>query len=98
MDKQTGIALGIGAIALVGIGAAVIASSKPAEAAIEEGMASLSGRITNSETNQPISGARVTLGSALAYTNSDGRYYFNDVEPGTYPLTIEADGYQTVSL
>lgn len=50
---------------------------------------------------KPINGAKVTLtgnGVNLTYTTDDyynGLFYFPDLQPGTYRLTIEAEGYTT---
>ena len=50
---------------------------------------------------KPLNGAKVTLtgqGITREYTtdnNYNGLFYFPDLEPGTYPLSITADGYTT---
>ncbi|EIY9462266.1 carboxypeptidase regulatory-like domain-containing protein [Vibrio vulnificus] len=56
----------------------------------------ISGAITSSATNQPITGVSVEVLGPESYsttTQSDGRFDIVDVEPGSYTLTYSAQGY-----
>jgi hypothetical protein len=53
----------------------------------------LSGVVSNVETNVPIMGASVTLDSASSSSGSDGKYSLT-VNAGVYKLTVKAGGYQ----
>ena len=52
-----------------------------------------------SNANAPIAGATVTLNSKgqTKTTGSDGRFEFSNLEPGTYSISVSANGYQTTS-
>lgn len=55
----------------------------------------IEGIVKNAKTNEPISGCEVisnNIGTKL--TDENGRYSFNDVEPGTITLTYKATGYE----
>lgn len=64
---------------------------------IEAPIANLYGTVTDADSGQPIQGVRVTLATLETYTGSDGSYAFEGLEPGSYPLTFEKDGYETVT-
>ncbi len=56
------------------------------------------GQVINKRTRQPIANATVSLqrdGNELAsvQTNSNGKFAFPNLEPGTYSLVVSADGY-----
>lgn len=53
------------------------------------------GVVLNSNTAEPIQGARVTLTPTgkSTVTGNDGSYEFVDLEAGSYKVTIQADGY-----
>jgi len=61
--------------------------------------ARVSGRVTRSDTKDPIANATVQLQSLPAgagrttRSNADGRFEFADVTPGSYLLTTAADGF-----
>ena len=60
----------------------------------------IAGLVTDfANPNQPISGATVVLSSKglTKTTGSDGRFEFQDLEPGTYTLQVQANGYQTTT-
>jgi Carboxypeptidase regulatory-like domain len=58
----------------------------------------LTGTITDASTNQPISGAKVTLGAISTTSDASGVYLFNNLTVGTYPLTVTKAGYQEVDI
>lgn len=53
--------------------------------------------VTDSETQEPVSSAMVTLSGATAMTNSEGVCAIEIARPGTYGYTIECGGYATAS-
>jgi hypothetical protein len=57
----------------------------------------LYGVINDAETNDPISGATVTLspGGKSQTTGTDGRYEFAEVDAVQYTITVQKTGYQT---
>ena len=52
------------------------------------------GVVTNIDSGDPIEEALVTIGIYSGTTNSSGEYSI-DVDPGTYTLTCEKEGYET---
>ncbi|QQS35392.1 MAG: TonB-dependent receptor [Ignavibacteriales bacterium] len=58
----------------------------------------ISGRITDSETGEPLLGANVVIeGTYLgAAADNDGYYYINNIPPGEYRIIASAVGYQRV--
>lgn len=59
--------------------------------------ADLCGVVADAQTGNPISGAVVTLQQTnySQRTDGSGYYIFRDLEPGTYNLTVEANGYKS---
>jgi hypothetical protein len=55
----------------------------------------LSGRILDQDSNQPITGAKVRVGSASATTDAEGRYALSDLPPGQYVLSVTHPGYDS---
>lgn len=55
------------------------------------------GIVLNSNTAEPIQGARVTLTPTgkSTVTGNDGSYEFVDLEAGSYKVTVQADGYSS---
>jgi hypothetical protein len=53
----------------------------------------LSGRILDHDTNQPITGATVRVGTANATTDPDGRYTLTSLAPGQYVLSATHPDY-----
>jgi len=53
----------------------------------------LSGTVSNAETNVPIAGATITLDGNVASTGSDGKFSLT-VNAGVYTLTVKVGGYQ----
>ena len=72
---------------------------------IELPMARLFGIVVDGSTKQPLADARVTAnldgGSSsrpgFASSDSNGRFFVDDVEPGAYTLTLRRSGYQEAS-
>lgn len=53
----------------------------------------LAGVVTDAATGAPLSGVKVTLGTAVAFTTNWGSYLFLDIPPGSYPISFEKTGY-----
>lgn len=60
-------------------------------------LANLYGTVTNAETGYAIEGVKVTIDGTVTYTNSGGAYGFEGLTPGTYTITFEKEGYETVT-
>lgn len=59
-------------------------------------VASLYGIVTDAETGYAIAGVKVTIDGLTAYTDSLGRYSFEGLTPGSYAISFEKEGYETV--
>ena len=59
-------------------------------------VANLYGVVTDAETGAPISGVLVTLDGLTAYTGANGVYLFEGLTPGSYTITFEKAGYETL--
>lgn len=55
----------------------------------------LKGVIKDANTNEPLSGVTITIGTKTAVTDSDGNYIINSLESGSYTITITKSGYYT---
>lgn len=69
------------------------AAAQPAPSNPGQVQTSLSGRIVDKGTKQPISGALVATGGIEATTSGDGRFTLRDLPGGWFDLVIVADGY-----
>ena len=61
-------------------------------------VANLYGTVVDSLSGYPIDGVKVTIQGVIAYTNSSGQYSFVGLELGSYPVTFEKVGYNTLIL
>ncbi|MBA7629995.1 hypothetical protein ES703_37503 [subsurface metagenome] len=61
-------------------------------------VANLYGVVTDTETGLPIAGVKVTIDGLTTYTNADGSYGFTGLTPGSYTITFEKEGYETVVM
>ena len=57
----------------------------------------IQGIVTNANTTEPIQGVNISLSpsGASAVTGSDGRYEFNNLEPGNYTVQGVKQGYES---
>ncbi len=62
----------------------------------EQTEASLTGEVVDATTQEAISGAQIMLeGSDMETTSGDdGSFTFDSVEPGSYTITVSAEGYE----
>ncbi|PAU93222.1 hypothetical protein CK503_12420 [Aliifodinibius salipaludis] len=62
----------------------------------EQGEAELSGEVVDASSQEAISGAQLVLQGVdkEATTGEDGSFTFEMVSPGTYTLSVSADGYE----
>ncbi|MDH5375952.1 MAG: carboxypeptidase regulatory-like domain-containing protein [Candidatus Bathyarchaeota archaeon] len=56
----------------------------------------ISGTVTDSSTDDPIAGAKVTTNGISVSTGADGSYSI-ELAPGTYTVEASADGYESAS-
>lgn len=59
-------------------------------------VANLYGVVIDAETGYALEGVKVTLDGLVTYTDSLGRYAFEGLTPGSYTITFERDGYETL--
>lgn len=60
-------------------------------------VANLYGVVTDAQTGYPIAGVKVTIDGLVIYTDANGNYNFTELSPGSYTITFEKDGYETVT-
>lgn len=60
--------------------------------------ATLSGRVVERDSGQPVAGATVLLRDATRLTTDAGTFRFTDVEPGRYVLRVSAIGYRPAEM
>ena len=58
--------------------------------------ASLYGVVTDAQTGSRIAGVEVTINGQVTYTDIQGAYAFDGLEPGAYTITFEKEGYETL--
>ena len=62
-------------------------------------LAILYGYVTDANTGYAISGALIQVGTvASGYSEADGSYNIPGIPAGTYPVTVSAPGYVTVTF
>lgn len=61
-------------------------------------LATARGRVLRAETNQPASGATVTIGDAQTQTDATGRFALNNAPAGATAVTVALQGAQPLSL
>ena len=59
-------------------------------------VANLYGVVVDAETGSPIPAVKVTIDGLVTYTDSLGQYAFSGLTPGSYVVTFEKDGYETL--
>ena len=99
MKTGTKVVIGIaaGASALGGIIWAVTRKPASATPTPTGTTGSLSGKVTDGATGQPISGVTVAMSGATATTGSDGTYTIIGIPPGTYTVIFTITGYASVT-
>jgi len=60
-------------------------------------VANLYGVVTDAQTGLPLEGVKVSIDGLVTHTNSSGAYGFEGLTPGSYTITFEKDGYETVT-
>ncbi len=68
------------------------------ESILETGI--IEGTVTDTITDEPINGVTLTTANGVtveATTGSDGTFVLDAIEPGTYEVTAERDGYETAT-
>jgi TonB-linked SusC/RagA family outer membrane protein len=80
-------------------GAALVAAVLGLSAGSAAAQQSVSGRVTDAQTGQPIAAAQVSLvgTNIAALTSSDGRYTLRNVPPGTMTVRVLSIGYSDQS-
>lgn len=78
-------------LAALGVFAALAMAAPPTP---PPGRANLYGRVTDDETGQPIIDVTLSLDSIQTQTDNQGQFLFDDLEPGSYVLTLIKEGYE----
>ena len=87
MDNDTKKAIAVIGIATLGVGAALY-FTKDTAADPDVGLATLWGTVQDAETDEKLSGINVSLGLNMTTTDSNGKYEFVNIEPGSYMLVF----------
>lgn len=64
---------------------------------IAPAVANLYGVVADGDTGHALEGVKVTINGLVTYTDSLGRYTFEGLTPGSYTITFEKEGYETVT-
>ena len=92
MDDKSKLLLGASGIAAV-IGVLLVTKEVPAQ-----GMGKLTGRVTDSVTGQGLAEATVSISGVTVFTSSFGNFSINDIEPGSYIVTVAKSGYTSATF
>ncbi|MES1042532.1 hypothetical protein FOA20_24445 [Peribacillus simplex] len=71
---------------------------------VPESSSVIAGTVTDSISGAPITGVRIDLNNSrgefigFTFTDSNGQYYFQGLEPGTYNISASAEGYLEAQL
>lgn len=62
---------------------------------VASAQSAIRGTVTDFETNEPISGAKISISgtSFTSTTDADGKYEMTDIPPGDYEVITNKDGY-----
>jgi len=55
----------------------------------------ISGNIWDNDTNEPISGVKITIAGQIDYTDATGHYQLMNIPQGTFMINAEKEEYQT---
>jgi len=76
----------------------IVVTPNATQCQVTPGLAILYGTVKDIETGLPIANALIQLNSQLnsysAYTSTDGTYRIEDIEPGRYEGSVQAEGYE----
>ena len=61
-------------------------------------LANLYGTVIDSVSGYPIEGVKVTIQGIISLTDFSGQYGFTGLEIGSYTITFEKVGYNTLTL
>ncbi|GAI32023.1 unnamed protein product [marine sediment metagenome] len=61
-------------------------------------VANLYGMVTDIDTGLSLPGVKVTIDGLIAHTDGAGAYYFFGLSPGSYTVTFEKEGYETLVM
>ncbi len=76
---------------------ALIAATNPEKGVTNNQVATLSGTVTDASTGEAIQNATVTVSETgqTATTDENGSFNIENVEAGSYSISVKANGYQT---
>jgi len=78
-------------------GASIQTSGTRAAGLSASGLSSISGKVTDCFTGDPISGANIFTNTSIATTDASGNYTLNNVPTGNITVAAIADGYNAMS-
>lgn len=72
-------------------------SNAQMEVPMNDNRTAIMGTVTDAETNAPVPNAEITLSESGETTQTDeaGTFTFSDLEPGSYTISVDAEGYAT---
>ncbi len=82
-------------VMILSIGIAFATSNPIAEKADTTSYVSVTGSVVDANSGEVIPNATVTLNETSATTDEYGAFIIEDVDAGSYTLTVEAEGYET---
>ncbi len=86
----------VGGLGLAGLGVwFLIRERKPP--APPPGLSNLYGKVTDIATGKAIPNVLATLNGTQVYTDDNGNYIFEDLQPGAYILQFFKSGYETAT-
>lgn len=91
-------AITLTSVLILSIGIAFATSNTATSETESEGYAMITGSVVDANTGEAIPNATVELSEleASATTDEYGTFIFEDIEAGTYTLSVQADGYEEV--
>lgn len=89
-----GIVFGVGMLLLVGLVACEEGTFEP------QVFGSINGIVLDAETEEPVAGTSVSTNppTSAIITDDEGRFEFNEIETGSYSISVKKSGYRTASV
>ncbi|MBA7634332.1 hypothetical protein ES703_41916 [subsurface metagenome] len=89
------IAAGVGVVTVAGLLTYLLLRKPPAP---PPGLATVYGLVIDTETGEPLADVLVSLNDQVTSTDADGYYELVGIEPGTYSITFQKEGYEPLVI